>query len=120
MKLKKNTNVLELVPKRKVDIKETDDNKVKLLIPRFKNKFAQKYLIPKFQSKHIEANLDEYGSACMALSNGKRSVFEIANILKEQFGEKIEPVYERVAQYFGMMHIKGFVELTEKTEKTEN
>ncbi|OGU61038.1 MAG: hypothetical protein A2X64_10365 [Ignavibacteria bacterium GWF2_33_9] len=116
MKINKDTNFLELIPKRKVGIEKTEDNKVKLLIPRFKNKLAQKYLIPKFQSKHIEAKLDEYGSTCITLSNGERNIYEIAKIMKEQFGEKIEPVYERVSKYFGMMHSKGFVELIEKEE----
>jgi hypothetical protein len=112
-KIDKNINFLNLTPYRKVEYEVMENSLIRLLIPRFKSKFAQKYLIPKFQSKFIYANLDEIGSACFQLIDGFKNVYEISNKMRENFGESIEPVYDRVAKYMGNMHRTGFLDFKE-------
>jgi hypothetical protein len=116
-KIDKNINFLELTPFRKVDFEQTENNLVRLKIPRFKSEFAQKYLIPKRQSKYIFANLDEFGSECFQLIDGKRNVYEISNLMLEKYGEKLDSAYERVSKYFGTMHKTGFLDFKEFEKK---
>lgn len=109
----KDINFLELTPFRKVDFETLENSLIRLKIPRFKSQFAQKYLIPKRQSKFIYANLDEYGSACMEFIDGNRNVYEISNLMLEKFGDTIEPVFERVSGYLGKMYKTGFLDFKE-------
>ncbi|MGB9702561.1 MAG: PqqD family protein [Candidatus Kapaibacteriota bacterium] len=112
-KIPKKTNFLELTPISKIQFEKLDEDKVLLLIPRFKSKFAQKYLIPKFQNKYIKANLDEFGSSTYLLIDGNRNVYEISNLLREKYGEKVEPVYERVTKFFGYLYQYGLITFKE-------
>lgn len=112
-RIDKSINFLELTPRRKVEFEEIENKQIRLLVPRFKGAFAQKYLIPKRQSKFIHANLDEYGSECFRLIDSQKSVLEIADLMKEKFGDAIEPVYERVAKYLGHMHRSGMIHFLE-------
>lgn len=112
-KLNKNINFLELTPIRNVDFEIEENSIVKLLIPRFKNKFAQEHLIPKFRSKFIKANLDKFGSSCFELIDGEKNVLEISNSVKEKHGEIVEPVYERVSKFFGYLYRFGLVRFKE-------
>ena len=109
----KNINFLELTPRRKVDFEEIENEQIRLLVPRFKSEFAQKYLLPKWKSKFVPANLDNYGSACFRLIDSQKSVQKIADEMKKKFGEAIEPVYERVAKYLGHMHRLGMINFLE-------
>jgi hypothetical protein len=112
-KIPKKTNFLELTPISKIQYEKLDEDKVLLLIPRFKSKFAQKYLIPKFQNKYIKANLDEFGSSTYLLIDGNKNVYEISNLLREKYGEKVEPVYERVTKFFGYLYQYGLITFKE-------
>jgi hypothetical protein len=112
-KIPKNTNFLELTPISNVQYEKITEESGFLQIPRFKSKLAQKFLLPKFQNKYIKANLDEFGSSTFKLIDGKRNIYEISNILREQHGEKIEPVYERVTKFFGYLYQYGLVTFNE-------
>lgn len=112
-KIDKNQNLLRLTPKIKVEFEKIDDSKIRLRIPRFKSAFAQKYLIPKFISKKIVSDLDEFGSVCLQLIDTKRTVEEIAIEMRKSFGERIEPVHERVTVYLYNMYRADFISFLE-------
>ncbi len=72
------------------------------------NRLAQTLLKkPKVSFIH----LDEMGSFIWQKIDGKKNVFCIGKEVKEYFGEKAEPLYERLAQYFGILENYGFMEL---------
>lgn len=54
--------------------------------------------------------LDEMGNFIWPIIDGKKNVFAIGKEVKEHFGEKSEPLYERLAQYFRILESYGFVE----------
>lgn len=112
-KIPRKTNLLELTPVLKVEFELNENQNVVLLIPRFKSSFAQKYLIPKFRSKFIKANLDEIGSLTFLLIDGKKNIFEISNLLKEKHGDEVEPVYERVSKFIAYLFQYGLVDFKE-------
>ena len=45
------------------------------------------------------------------LIDGERNILDIGTIIKGNFGEKAEPVYERLAQYFKILCSYGFIVL---------
>ena len=57
-----------------------------------------------------QIHLDEMGNFIWPLMNGENSIMDIAALIKEEFGEKAEPLYNRVVQYFKTLVSYGFVE----------
>lgn len=85
--------------------KKNDDlETISLLIPRFRSKFMLKYFLPKNKSKFINANLDKFGSFAYTKIDGQITILKICEMMKEHFGEEIEPVYERVSKFFGHLY----------------
>ncbi len=104
-------NYLEKIPVRNENItwKQDDENKVTLEIENtgFFNKIAQKFFKkPKVSYVH----LDENGSFLWPLLDGEKSILELGVLVKEHFGEKAEPLYERLAKYFQILESYKFIE----------
>lgn len=71
--------------------------------------------------KVSQIHLDEMGNFVWPLIDGTRTVYEIAQLVKEEFGEKAEPLYERLVQYIQNLENYGFIEVREKTlDKANN
>lgn len=56
---------------------------------------------------HIQ--LDEYGSFLWQRIDGERSVGQLAQELREEYGEKAEPLYDRLVQYMQILRNNRFV-----------
>ena len=70
------------------------------------NKIAQKlFKKPKISYIH----LDELGSFIWQLIDGETTILAMGDQVKEQFGEKAEPLYPRLAKYFSILESYGFV-----------
>ncbi len=95
----KNANYLDLRPLRLHKDEIGEDNLVTILIPKFKNKIALKFIVPKLKSPEIKLKLDEIGSQTWLLLDGNKTVREISSILLNKFGEKIEPVNQRLTKF---------------------
>ena len=109
MKKRLNENYLERVPVRG-DFKwsSDDENKVTLEIENngFFNRIAQKFFKkPKISYVH----LDEMGSFVWPLIDGEKDIIEIGRFVEEHFGEKANPLYERLANYFRILESYGFI-----------
>lgn len=103
-------NYLERIPERSSDIAwETDENgKVTLEIENtgWANRIAQAvFKRPKISYVH----LDENGSFVWPLIDGERDIVAIGRSVKEHFGEKAEPLYERLAQFFRILDSYRFI-----------
>ena len=110
-------NYLDLIPTIKENLKwQTDENGSIIIICEHKgitNKIATKVFgMPKETKVHLE----EFGNFIWKLIDGKNSVYDIAHKVKEEYGEKAEPLYERICKYFGMLEDNGFVEMKEQGE----
>lgn len=56
---------------------------------------------------HIK--LDEYGSFLWKEINGTQTVGDLAKKMNAQFGEKAEPLYDRLVKYMQILHNNRFI-----------
>ena len=104
-------NYLEKIPVKNENIqwKQDENGAVTLEIENtgFFNTVAQKFFKkPKISYVH----LDENGSFLWPLLDGEKSILDLGVLVKEHFGEKAEPLYERLAKYFQILESYKFVE----------
>ena len=71
------------------------------------NRIMQK-LIKKPKTSYI--HLDEMGSFIWPLMDGEKDILEIGKFVEEHFGEKANPLYERLSQYFKILEKYNFIE----------
>ncbi|MBR2042909.1 MAG: PqqD family protein [Clostridia bacterium] len=107
-------NYLESIPIRseKLDWKTDEKGKITLEIENtgWANRIAQKLLgKPKVSYVH----LDEMGSFLWPRLNGELNIIELGKLVKEEFGEKAEPLYERLARYFQILKSYNFISFKE-------
>ncbi len=106
----KNKNYLSQIPKRNETISwKTDDKGIVTLEIENKgvmNRICQKlFKKPKISYIH----LDQMGSFVWPIIDGKKDIIEIGKFVEEHFGEKANPLYERLAQYFKILESYGFI-----------
>jgi len=53
--------------------------------------------------------LDEIGSFCWKLLDGRRTVGEVAVAARERFGETVDPAEERVGQFVRVLRYQGML-----------
>ena len=103
-------NYLEKKPFRNLKYNWTTDEKgivtIEVENKGIFNKLAQK-LLKKPPVTYV--HLDENGSFVWPLLDGEKTIVEIGVLVKEKFGEKAEPLYERLAKYFQILEIYNFI-----------
>jgi len=113
--LKIEQNFLEYKPNRNPPITwETEENGAVTLAIANKglmNRIAQK-LFKKPKTSYV--HLDEMGSFVWPLIDGETDILRIGELVKEHFGEKAEPLYERLAKYFKILESYGFIGFNKK------
>ncbi len=113
--MKKEKNYLDNVPVRSEKIKWSMDEEgaVTLEIENkgIFNRIFQK-LFKKPQISYI--HLDETGSFVWPLIDGKSDITALGKLVDEKFGEKAQPLYERLAKFFQVLESYGFVSMKNK------
>ncbi len=103
-------NYLERIPKRNEEIawSADADGIVTLEIKNtgFMNKIAQK-LFHKPPVSYV--HLDENGSFVWQIIDGEHSIIEIGKDVEAKFGERANPLYERLAKYFQILESYKFI-----------
>ena len=111
MKKQKEENFLLRTPLRKEGLKFEVDEKgiVTLLIENkgFFNRLFQK-ILKKPKVTHI--HLDEMGSFIWPLFSPEKDIVALGKEVSEKFGDKAEPLYERLAEYIKRLESYGFIE----------
>lgn len=64
---------------------------------------------------HIK--LDEFGSFVWKSIDGKRDIEQIAKLLKEEFGDDVEPLYDRLVEYLKILYNNGFIKYDKSKAK---
>lgn len=118
MRLRKNdnlpcVNLLDLKPVRTLDWQTAESDRVILLVPKFKNSFLVRWILPRLKSSHFKVKLDAYGSCVWVQCDGSATVYDIGLKLKERFGDPVEPVHERVGRFVQQLKRHGFVAFKE-------
>ena len=103
-------NFLEYRPARSPantwDVNDAGLVTVHLVHRGFYAAIAQK-LFHRPRVSHIE--LDELGSYVFQQMDGARTVEQIAQRVQAQFGEKAEPLYDRLTQYLNILRSNRFI-----------
>ena len=103
-------NYLERIPLRspQLEWKQAEDGKIILEIENkgFYNRIAQKF----FKKPRITyIHLDETGSFVWPIIDGEKNIIKLGESVKEKFGEKAEPLYERLAKFFQILESYNFI-----------
>lgn len=113
--MEKNRNYLECIPQKSENIGwSADENGAVTLETENKGffKFLTQKLLNKPKISYI--HLDETGSFVWQMIDGEKEISEIAEAVGKQFGEKANPLYKRIAEFFRILESYGFVSLKTK------
>lgn len=108
-KEKKNDNFMLYVPHYNNKIEWKKKNGRVILIFHH-NKLIEKFIrifVKKPETTTLE--LDEMGSAVWNLIDGKKNIYEIGQIMKDKFGDKVEPLYERLIMFIRYLNKRGWI-----------
>ena len=103
-------NLFDLIPERKNDFEKTEDGIIWIIQPKFTSKFMRKYIVPHLKRPFFKVKLDEFGSSVWEYIDGQRTIAQIGQKLHTDFGEKVEPVYDRLAIFFQSLQRLRFVQ----------
>lgn len=109
-KKKQKENYLDYIPKQnsRYPWSEKENNRVEVTVHNtgLFNRIAQ--LIFRRPKDSLIA-LDDFGSFVWLQINGERSIYEIAMLVKERFGQEAEPLLERITKYFQILRRNEFI-----------
>ena len=111
-------NYLDLIPRRNEALRWHRDLKERVILEientGIMNTIAQKVFgKPRFTKVHLDAQ----GTFIWPLIDGEKTVADIAALVKEEFGEKAEPLYPRIVKYFQIVESYNFIEFINKPKK---
>lgn len=106
-------NLLDLTPHRASDWEERS-GQVVLIRPRPRARGLKapfEWLAYLIAPKRLR--LDDFGSFCWHRVDGRRTPWEIAGLLRKEFGEHAEPAEERVGQFLKLLKREELVSFPE-------
>ena len=106
-------NLLDFVPEHAINYEMSKDNRIILLKPKFKNRFCLKYIQPRLKSPHYKISLDEFGSWVWQKIDAKTTVYDIGLQLQHEFGDRVQPVFDRLGLFINQLARYGFIRLSE-------
>lgn len=102
-------NLLGLAPIRLADW-EVVDGKVVVLRPRPSTKGARGLLERFFHRMSASRiRLDDVGGCAWQALDGRRTVREVASILREEFGDEVDPAEERLGHLIWLLRKEGLL-----------
>ena len=116
--MKKQENYLYFIPRANVlfEWEKNKEGKVEIKVHNkgIFNRIAQLFFK---RPKYSFIELDEFGTFVWEQIDGKKTIYEIGGKVKERFGAKAEPVYERLAQFIKILHKNHFVVYVNKIKE---
>lgn len=110
------TNYLDIIPEKiKASVSE-ENGLVSVIIPKFESNFSKKYIVPRLKNPEFKYKLDEFGSETWLHIDGNNNVREIGEKLLEKFGEKIQPVFERLTVFLTQLYHNEIISFKEIKE----
>ena len=104
-------NLLRYSPKRTVRFLVNADGRITLLTPKFKSAFLRRKLLPRMKRPYFRINLDEYGSWVWNQIDGRKTVMEIGEAMRNRFGQEAEPVYPRLGLFINHLARQKLISL---------
>jgi hypothetical protein len=112
-KILKSANTLDLTPFKLYSDQIDEDNLIVVIVPKFKNKLAVKYISPNLKSDHFKIKLDKFGSAVWTMVDGKKKVEKIIKDMEHQFGLDLQQAEERITKFIFQLYAQGFITFKE-------
>jgi hypothetical protein len=112
-KILKNANYLDLTPTRSYEYEKSEEGTISVLVPKFTNILAKKFILPLAKAKVVKIKLDRFGGETWQLIDGKRKVDQIGKELVKIFGEDIQPVDERVTRFLTTLYEQRLISFNE-------
>lgn len=110
-KNKKKKNYLDYIPRRsqKIEWQQKENGLVQIIIYRdsLLEKIVRKLF---FTPDKYKVDLDEIGSFVWLHIDGKKTIYEIGQLMKDQFRDEAEPLYERLIQFMNTLNNNKFIE----------
>jgi hypothetical protein len=78
---------------------EENEGQVTLLVPRYGRNSFSRWFERRMRTKPFKVHLDDVGTFVWQRCDGETRVAEIANGLREEFGERIEPAEDRIVEF---------------------
>lgn len=111
-KEKKSANYLNYIPVHNEEFSfETDEEGNITIFVENKGLFNRIAQVLFHKPKVSQIHLDEMGNFIWPLIDGEKSVYEIAGFVKEEFGQKAEPLYNRLVQYMRNLENYQFIKM---------
>lgn len=110
-------NYLELTPVRNYDHVVEDTGLISVLVPKFDIKWLDKIMSRIIKSRFFKAKLDEFGTATWLEMDGTKSVQTVSEHLQKKFGDKINPVNERLTKFLSELYKYNFITFKELNTK---
>ena len=107
---------IPVVTEKIVKTEMADDGKVTLFV---ENKGVMNRIFQKIahKPKYSQIHLDEMGSFIFQRIDGQRTVGQIAELVKAEFGQEAEPLYDRLVKYMQILRNNGFIRFAGKERK---
>jgi len=100
------SNFLNLNPRRIQRWEADEKGRVTVFIPKYRGRYFGPWLTSLLKNPDFSIKLDALGSAAWQYCDGAATVYEIGVRLKRQFGDQIEPLYDRLVVFIRQM-IRG-------------
>lgn len=110
-------NLWELQPKRNAQWETTEEGKIVVLVPKFRNAILVKLILPYLAKPFFRIKLDAVGTVIWQHCDGVTPVSRIAEILKEQFGQEVDPVDARINHFLNQLE-RGDLVIFESQQHT--
>jgi hypothetical protein len=104
-------NLLDLKPVRLVGDERSPEDRAVLLRPKFVWKPAARLFQGRLRHPFYKVLLDDIGTFVWDRLDGDTTVGEIADAARDHFGERIEPVYERLRLFLQELETGKFIRI---------
>ena len=109
----KQNNIFDSKPKQLYPSELAEKGKVVVLVPEPQNKLAE-WFMPKKNRINIRVKLDILGSFVWDSCDGKMTVKDIADKMKQEYGSLAEPVDARVRSYIARLQSQRIIDVGSK------
>ena len=115
---KKSNNYLDYIPMH--NEKHTWDEKDGIVTINMVHTGVYSAIAQKFfhTPKVSRIDLDDYGGFVWKAIDGEKSVYQIGELIRERYGEKANPLYERLVKYMQILRNNKFIVIDGK-DKTK-
>ena len=111
MKAGEPVNLLETRLTRRFQWEADSDGRAVVLVPKFRQTLLARWLLPFLARPNFRVRLDEFGTFVWRRCDGATPVSQIADEISAAFGERAEPLYERLGQFVRRLERDGLVEV---------